>query len=243
MWARSPWGKGQLHRQRLPSRRYPAEVTRVSFGSTKTDNVVTYITWLDVDNSDLSLRPGMTAAATITPPSATTCCWCPTPPCASPRPGGAPRRQASLPVPTEASSARSSCPARHATRQPQNGWGGRPGAGQTRQIWLLQDGCPQPVSVKVGISDGRMTEVSAEGPGARRAGDHRPAHGQGGTMTAPQAEPGRPAPRRPSSVARRDQGVWRRGAGLPGPQGVDLPLRKGDEVPSWAPAGRANPPR
>jgi HlyD family secretion protein len=49
-----------------PSRRYPAEVTRVSFGSTKTDNVVTYITWLDVDNSDLSLRPGMTAAATIT---------------------------------------------------------------------------------------------------------------------------------------------------------------------------------
>ena len=50
-----------------PSRRYPAEVTRVSFGSTKTDNVVTYITWLDVDNSDLSLRPGMTAAATITP--------------------------------------------------------------------------------------------------------------------------------------------------------------------------------
>ena len=50
----------------LASRRYPAEVTRVSFGSTKTDNVVTYITWLDVDNSDLSLRPGMTAAATIT---------------------------------------------------------------------------------------------------------------------------------------------------------------------------------
>jgi HlyD family secretion protein len=49
-----------------PSRRYPAKVTRVSFGSTKTDNVVTYITWLEVDNSDLSLRPGMTAAATIT---------------------------------------------------------------------------------------------------------------------------------------------------------------------------------
>jgi hypothetical protein len=28
--------------------------------------VVTYITYLDVDNSDLSLRPGMTATATIT---------------------------------------------------------------------------------------------------------------------------------------------------------------------------------
>jgi HlyD family secretion protein len=38
----------------------------VAFGSTKTDNVVTYITWLEVDNADLSLRPGMTATATIT---------------------------------------------------------------------------------------------------------------------------------------------------------------------------------
>ena len=38
----------------------------MGFGSTITDNVVTYLTYLDVDNSDLSLRPGMTATATIT---------------------------------------------------------------------------------------------------------------------------------------------------------------------------------
>jgi HlyD family secretion protein len=37
----------------------------VAFGSTKTDNVITYTSWLEVDNSDLSLRPGMTAASTI----------------------------------------------------------------------------------------------------------------------------------------------------------------------------------
>ena len=49
-----------------PSRNFPARVTRVGFGSTITDNVVTYLTYLDVDNSDLSLRPGMTATATIT---------------------------------------------------------------------------------------------------------------------------------------------------------------------------------
>jgi HlyD family secretion protein len=48
-----------------PGRNYPATVTRVAYGSTTTDNVVTYITYLDVDNSDLSLRPGMTATATI----------------------------------------------------------------------------------------------------------------------------------------------------------------------------------
>jgi HlyD family secretion protein len=34
--------RGQLHRQRLPSRRYPAGHRRVA--STKTDNVVTYTT-------------------------------------------------------------------------------------------------------------------------------------------------------------------------------------------------------
>ena len=49
----------------FPARRYPATINRVAFGSTKTDNVVTYTTTLNVDNSDLSLRPGMTAAATI----------------------------------------------------------------------------------------------------------------------------------------------------------------------------------
>lgn len=49
-----------------PNRKYPAKVTRVAYGSTTTDNVVTYVAQLDVDNSDLSLRPGMTATATIT---------------------------------------------------------------------------------------------------------------------------------------------------------------------------------
>ena len=64
-------------------------------------------------------------------------------------------------------------PPRSASRKTAGGAG--PGAGQTRQIWLLQDGVPQPVSVKVGISDGRMTEVSAEGlePGAQVITDQR----------------------------------------------------------------------
>jgi HlyD family secretion protein len=48
-----------------PTRNFPARITRVGFGSTITDNVVTYLTYLDVNNTDLSLRPGMTATATI----------------------------------------------------------------------------------------------------------------------------------------------------------------------------------
>src|ERR1019366_1603572 len=49
-----------------PSRKYPARIDRVAYGSTITENVVTYLTYLNVDNADLSLRPGMTATATIT---------------------------------------------------------------------------------------------------------------------------------------------------------------------------------
>lgn len=157
-----------------PSRRYPAEVTRVSFGSTKTDNVVTYITWLDVDNSDLSLRPGMTAAATITSTERNDVLLVPntalrfTPAQAGAEAAGKPA-SANRGIVSQLMPG----PPRSASRKTAGGAG--PGAGQTRQIWLLQDGVPQPVSVKVGISDGRMTEVSAEGlePGVQVITDQR----------------------------------------------------------------------
>jgi HlyD family secretion protein len=160
-----------------PSRCYPAEVTRVSFGSTKTDNVVTYITWLDVDNTDLSLRPGMTAAATITSTERNDVLLVPntalrfTPSQAGAEPAGKPaanRGIVSQLMPGPPRSAPSG-------RKPAGGNGQREGAGQTRQIWLLKDGAPQPLTVKVGISDGRMTEVSAEGlePGAQVITDQR----------------------------------------------------------------------
>ncbi len=48
-----------------PDRRFPADITKVAFGATTTDNVVTYVTYLDVKNDDLALRPGMTATAVI----------------------------------------------------------------------------------------------------------------------------------------------------------------------------------
>ena len=48
-----------------PNRRFVASLKKVAFGATTTENVVTYTTYLDVDNHDLLLRPGMTASATI----------------------------------------------------------------------------------------------------------------------------------------------------------------------------------
>jgi len=48
-----------------PDRIFPAHITQVRYGSESSEGVVTYLTELNVDNSDLSLRPGMTATADI----------------------------------------------------------------------------------------------------------------------------------------------------------------------------------
>jgi HlyD family secretion protein len=139
-----------------PSRKYPAKVTRVAYGATKTDNVITYTTYLEVDNSDLSLRPGMTAAATIV----------------------STERVGVLLVPNTALRFSPASPANPVP--PSSGgvtsklllrMGGHPAAPKVgtvanaaglRQVWLLKDGEAVPVAVGTGISDGRMTEVSGD---------------------------------------------------------------------------------
>ncbi|MEN8196170.1 MAG: efflux RND transporter periplasmic adaptor subunit, partial [Pseudomonadota bacterium] len=49
-----------------PDRIFPARITKVRFAPDTTEGVVTYETYLAVDNSELLLRPGMTATAEIT---------------------------------------------------------------------------------------------------------------------------------------------------------------------------------
>ncbi len=49
-----------------PDRTFKARVVQARYGSTTVEGVVTYETVLKVDNADLSLRPGMTATASIT---------------------------------------------------------------------------------------------------------------------------------------------------------------------------------
>lgn len=48
-----------------PERTFDAEITEIRYGAETVDGVVTYETVLKVDNTDLSLRPGMTATADI----------------------------------------------------------------------------------------------------------------------------------------------------------------------------------
>lgn len=142
----------------FPARRYPATINRVAYGSTKTDNVVTYTTTLNVDNNDLSLRPGMTAAATIVAKEARSVLVVP---------NTALRFSPATNNGATGSSTGDSILSKMMPRPPRSGTPKSAGtdrrSGGPRQIWVLQDGQPVAVQVKTGISDGRNTEVSGEG--------------------------------------------------------------------------------
>jgi HlyD family secretion protein len=135
-------------------RRYPAQVQRVGFGSTVKDNVVTYLADLSVGNDDLSLRPGMTATATITTVERQDALLVPN---AALRysPGTADQAAASGP----------NIVSRLVPRPPRGGGGGPRRAGtdtaRVRQVWVLDAGVPRAVAVTPGVSDGRVTEVTS----------------------------------------------------------------------------------
>ena len=137
-----------------PGRKYPAVITRVAFGSTITDNVVTYVTYLDVDNSDLTLRPGMTATATIAATSRTDALLVPNSALRFEPAAGS----------NAAPAAKGGIVASLTPRMPRRGV--RPSAAEgastaaARQVWILRDGVAVPVAVTPGISDGRMTEIT-----------------------------------------------------------------------------------
>ena len=139
-----------------PVRQYPAKVTRVAYGATKTDNVVTYIAWMEVDNSDLSLRPGMTAVATITATERNGALLVPNPALRfTPPPATEAEAKASGGGVMSQLMPRMPRPQRRA-RDTAAGAGSK-----TRQVWVLEGGVPVAHQVTVGISDGRMTEVTS----------------------------------------------------------------------------------
>ena len=140
-----------------PNRSFPARITRVGFGSTIKENVVTYVAELSVANDELLLRPGMTATASIA---------------AVERPGvllvpnaalrftpGAPGQAAKKP-------GGSALMSKLVMMGPPRGAPKRAGVAEVkntrRELWLLRDGAPVAVAVDAGLSDGQRTEVSGE---------------------------------------------------------------------------------
>ena len=135
------------------SRKFPATITRVAYGSTTTDNVVTYITYLDVDNKDRSLRPGMTASSTITSTERNDVLLVP---------------NTSLrftPASASGAAAKSGGGIVSSLLPRMPGSGARKSAGSNgaaaKQLWVLRDGSPVAMAVTPGITDGRMTEITA----------------------------------------------------------------------------------
>lgn len=150
-----------------PQRTYTAEVKRVSFGSLVTENVVTYETELTVSNEDFSLRPGMTATAEIAISEAKDVLMVPNAALRFDPKSAAPKEKEEA---EEKSFVQSLTPSRPGRGGGSSGGGGQGGGGENRQkqgegqtVFILKDGKPVPVSVEVGITDGRNTEVSGEG--------------------------------------------------------------------------------
>lgn len=127
-----------------PDRTFEAKVLEISFAPVVTNNVVTYTAYLEVDNPDLALRPGMTATATIVSDT----------------------RENTLRVPNNA--LRYTPPVQESKSfnplAPPRMRGGPPGMGggsktQPPGVWVLKDGTPTRVRVTPGVTDGSYTEV------------------------------------------------------------------------------------
>lgn len=146
-----------------PERSYTATVLKAAYGSTVTDNVVTYETDLEVSNDDLSLRPGMTATVDIRTlatqgallVSSSALRFDPAEAEGSTK-SGEPKKsflQRIIPSPPRSGTKPKADPdaAAAAVRTPGEG-----------RLWVLREGKPEAVQVKTGLSNGRLTEVKGE---------------------------------------------------------------------------------
>ena len=130
-----------------PDRKFPAEVRDIRYGSEVVQGVVTYKAVLTIDNSELLIRPGMTATAQIVAQEVKDALLVPnaalrfSPPAAEPSGGFLKALLPSIPAATR----------RPASKQEEGG--------RSQKVWVLRDGVAVVVPVTAGSTDGRMTEL------------------------------------------------------------------------------------
>lgn len=134
-----------------PDRSYPAQITQVRYGSQSVDGVVTYLTVLNVDNTDLSLRPGMTATADIMVQQIDNALLVPN---AALR--FAPEQKQEKAEPAAGGSLLSKLFPRRQHPRPQKGDNNKD---KKQRVWTLRDNQPVAVPVTTGATSGLMTEV------------------------------------------------------------------------------------
>jgi len=129
-----------------PGRQFPGTITIIRYNSTTTNNVVTYLAEIAVNNDELLLRPGMTATATITVQSV---------PQALLVSNHALRF---LPTASDTSSSSTSfLPAPPSSNQ--NASAESSAALNNPRVWVVRDGKPSPIPVTTGATDGKLTEI------------------------------------------------------------------------------------
>lgn len=153
-----PGNKATFTVEAYPGRSFPAEISQVRYSPQTVEGVVTYTAVLTVDNSDLLLRPGMTATSDITVETVKNATLVPnaalrwSPPADAIREGAAPARGAGL---------LGLLMPRGPGRGPQDQQQNAAPNGKTR-IWVLRDGKPAPVLVQIGSTDGTHTAVTGD---------------------------------------------------------------------------------
>jgi HlyD family secretion protein len=130
-----------------PDRKFPATIRDIRYGSEIVQGVVTYKAVLSIDNSELMIRPGMTATAQITVQDVQDALLVP---------------NAALrfsPTPTSQPESRSLLqrllPMFRSRRPPSK----QEDTGPIQKVWVLRGTEPTAIPVTVGATDGRRTEV------------------------------------------------------------------------------------
>jgi HlyD family secretion protein len=129
-----------------PGRQFPGTITRVQYNATTTNNVVTYLAEISVDNSELLLRPGMTATASITVQSIQNALLVSNHALRFlPSNSGADAGSGSFFPPPPGSNQNAKAESTAALNNP--------------RVWVVRDGKPSAIPVAVGATDGKLTEV------------------------------------------------------------------------------------
>ena len=157
-----------------PDTQFKGRVNQVRLEPIVQQNVVTYKVVVEVENEDLKLRPGMTANVSILTQARESVLKVPS---------SALRfnPMAFMPAPNSKSSVSNPGkgePKGNVPTEAKGGQGGRQGTGGGRmgaglpvkglvsrredRVWVLENGQPKALTVKAGISDGQLTEISGE---------------------------------------------------------------------------------
>lgn len=143
-----------------PHRKFFAKVDKVNYGSTTTDNIVSYEVTINVANKDLLLRPGMSATADIVVAEKKNALLLPVSALFF-----TPQKQEAQSKKKSKSFFAPPMPPRHKnTTKPKDQ---KTQVGEEREIWILQGGKLVPMKVKVGISDGKSVEVEGISEGTQ----------------------------------------------------------------------------